>query len=476
MLRQAQRSIIRPQTTAHLAQTMTLLELSNDELRQKIERELASNPALEITNEIRCPTCHRILNGNEPCPTCSKPKEKDLSQPIVFISQRSSNIPTTSNQNFSFEEEHSLDDWAVKSDDLATYVLRQLSPDLDNSDEQIAYYILSSLDDDGLLKVPIVEIAYYFHKPISKIEQIQNKIKHADPLGVGSTTPKDALLVQLDALEENNDKVLLAKKAIEEGLEFLGHHAFNDLGKLLKISPDEAKEISKFISENLNPYPARAHWGNELNKNDIATKYINPDIIIKKSDNASSDALIIEVISPYIGSLRVNPLFQEAIKNSSTTVNQKWQSEYEQAVLLVKCIQQRDNTIVRLIKRLVVIQREYILKGDAYLRPITRAKLAEELQVHESTISRAVSKKTIQLPNKKIIPMSKLFDRSLRIRTALKNIIAKEEKPLNDSQIAMILTEQGFPVARRTVAKYRTIEGILPARLRKYNQTTNIHD
>jgi len=474
MLRQAHRTIIRPQTTAHLAQTMTLLELSNDELRQKIERELASNPALEISNEIRCPSCHRILNGSEPCPTCSKPKITDSNQPIVFISPTSSFVPPNTHKINNFEEEHTIDDWAVKSDDLATYVLKQLTPDLQKSEEQIAYYILSSLDDDGLLKVPLIEIAYYFHKPISKIKKVLDKINHSDPLGVGSLTPKDALLVQLESLEGNNEEIALAKKAIEEGLTFLGHHAYNDLGKLLKISPARAKEITKFISENLNPYPARAHWGTELNKNDIATKYINPDIIIKKSDNTPNDSLIVEVISPYIGSLRVNPLFQEAIKNSTKLDSQKWQSEYERAVLLVKCIQQRDNTIVRLIKRLVVIQKEYILKGDAYLRPITRAKLAEDLQVHESTISRAVSKKIIQLPNKKIIPMSKLFDRSLRVRTALRKIIANEKKPLNDSQIATILTEQGFPVARRTVAKYRTIEGILPARLRKYDQPTKL--
>ncbi len=119
--------------------------------------------------------------------------------------------------------------------------------------------------------------------------------------------------------------------------------------------------------------------------------------------------------------------------------------------------------------RLVVIQREFILKGDAHLEPITRASLAEELEVHESTISRAVSNKAIQLPSGHIVPLSKFFDRSLHIRTALRQIISQETKPLTDTQIARMLKKLGFPIARRTVAKYRAMEGILPAHLRIHN-------
>ncbi len=119
------------------------------------------------------------------------------------------------------------------------------------------------------------------------------------------------------------------------------------------------------------------------------------------------------------------------------------------------------------MKRLVTIQRAFILHGDAHLIPVTRAQLSVELQVHESTISRAVSGKAVQLPNRKIIPLSKWFDRSLNIRTALLKIIAEEKYPLSDTQIAERLEEQGHIIARRTVAKYRSIEGILPARLRQ---------
>jgi len=115
----------------------------------------------------------------------------------------------------------------------------------------------------------------------------------------------------------------------------------------------------------------------------------------------------------------------------------------------------------------VSLQRDFILHGEKYLKPVTRAFISKELEVHESTISRAVANKAVQLPNKKIIPLSSFFDRSLNVRTVLKEIIEQEKDPLSDSELVELLSERGFDVARRTVAKYRSIEGILPAHLRR---------
>ena len=121
----------------------------------------------------------------------------------------------------------------------------------------------------------------------------------------------------------------------------------------------------------------------------------------------------------------------------------------------------------RLMQRIVSIQTEFIIHGEKYLNPVTRVQISRELGVHESTISRAVSNKSVQLPNRKIIPMAAFFDRSLQTRTVLKEIIQKENKPLSDSELVKLLARQGYDVARRTVAKYRAMEGILPAHMRK---------
>jgi RNA polymerase sigma-54 factor len=133
----------------------------------------------------------------------------------------------------------------------------------------------------------------------------------------------------------------------------------------------------------------------------------------------------------------------------------------------VKCIQQRNHTMVRMLQLLTVVQRNFILHGDEQLLPLTRAALAETLSLHESTISRAVADKAVLLPNGHITPLSKFFDRSLHIRSVLKQIIEKESKPLSDAALAKLLSQQGHSVARRTVAKYRSMEGILPAHLRR---------
>lgn len=468
MLRQTFRTAIRPMTTAHLAQTMSLLELSNEELRQKIESELAANPALEVSNNPRCPNCNRILPARGACPICSSPQYTSNEEPIVFVSPRSDFTPAsdraTSRDSLPEQE------WVSASEELPVYVLRQIAPELAIEDRALAAHILNSLDGDGLLRISPLEIARYHFVPVDRVKQVIRLIQRAEPLGVGSTTPQDALLVQLEILRETREVPPKAEDAITLGMELLSRYAYAELGRLLKIPTNQAEEIANFIAHNLNPYPARAYWGEYASTSDLAQVYYNADIIINRLDNSPASPLVVEIISPYSGSLRVNPLFREAIINAPPEKAEHWQNDLESASLLVKCLQQRNHALVRLMQRLVTLQRQFILEGDAFLLPITRAQLAEELEVHESTISRAVSGKAVQLPNQRIVPLAKLFDRSLHIRTALMEIIANEASPLSDTQIAEILEQKGFPVARRTVAKYRSIEGILPARMRRPQQ------
>jgi RNA polymerase sigma-54 factor len=202
--------------------------------------------------------------------------------------------------------------------------------------------------------------------------------------------------------------------------------------------------------------------------------YNSPDTIITCLDNNQGAPLMVEVISPYAGMLRVNSMFRQAISQAPQEKNEQWKSDLEKADLLVKCLQQRTNTMVRLMSRIAALQRNYILHGDQHLQPLTRASLAEELEVHESTISRAVANKSAQLPNGHIVPLSKFFDRSLNVRTVLKQIIQNETSPLSDTELVTELNSQGYSVARRTVAKYRAMEGILPSHLRQVNSAVEV--
>ena len=464
MIIQTQSQTLRPMTTAHLAQTMTLLELTSAELGQKIEADLASNPALELVETRTCPNCNRRLPEKGPCPVCSKPAKTQPEEPIVFISPREDFRHYSTGARSG--EELPDEEWAAAVEDLPSFILRQIAADLDPEDRPLAAHILTSLDDDGLLPIEIAEIALYHHVRLSRVEWVIQLIQRAEPVGVGSRDPQKALLVQLEVLAETQSVPPLAAEAIQTCTDLLSRHAYMELGRRLKISTKQAQNIARFISDNLNPYPARAHWGDQRHSTAPRTVYQNPDVLVSQLNDKPDTPLVVEIISPYAGRLRVNPQFRDALSQAPEDKTEQWQADIEQANLLVKCLQQRNHTLVRLMTRMVVLQRRFLLKGDAHLIPVTRAKIAEELGVHESTVSRAVSGKALQLPNGRIISISKLFDRSLHVRTALREIVEKERKPLSDTQIAKLLGEKGYPVARRTVAKYRTMEGILPARLR----------
>ena len=467
---QQQKTELRPLTTAHLAQTMALLALPATELAQKIEAAIANNPALEVREERRCPTCRRALPETGPCPRCSQPKSLSKDEPIIFVSPGEDFRPPTRATSEDYPEDY----YAPAVEDLPTYVFRQVGPELDPREHRLAAFILTNLDEDGFLEIPVIEIASYHHILPSQVEKVLHIIHRADPIGVGSSSPKEALLVQLDVLAETQAVPTGAERAIREGMNFLSRHQYTELGQLLGISTRKVESIACFISENLNPFPGRAYWG-DIRQGHGATPsvYHNPDVIISMLNETPNNPLLIEIVSPYTGRLQVSPIFRKAFEDAPANKTEQWKSDLEKADLLVKCLQQRTNTIVRLMRRIAKIQRKFILKGDSYLRPITRARLAKELQVHESTVSRAVASKTVQLPNGHIVPLSKFFDRSLSVRAALKEIIRQETTPLSDNEIAEILEDQGFSVARRTVAKYRAMEGILPSHLRKNPVTSN---
>lgn len=462
---QYQYQVHKPLTTAHLAQTMTLLSLSAFELKQQIDSELASNPALEIIEERRCPHCKRVLSENGTCPICSRPMNNNEDEPIVYVSPMQDFIPRSDYTDSEYPDEP----FSPVTDDLTTYVIKQIAPELTKDQQLIAVHLLTNLDDDGFLSVNLVEVARYFHVPISTIEEVQKIIQLADPVGVGSINPQQALLVQLEVLSDSRPIPEYAYEIIKDFMDLMSKRQYSEIAKKLNVSVQRIEKIIEFISDNLNPFPARSHWGTVRNPSTPETNvYHRPDVLISFAENDSkSSQLIVEIVMPYSGTLQVSPLYKQSIKETDAELKDAMKGDLEKASLFVKCLQQRNHTMQRLMQELVKIQKAYLTKGEKFLKPITRASLAEELEVHESTISRAVSGKSVQLPNKKIVPLAAFFDRSLSARTILREIVSSEVKPLSDTEIQKQLKERGVDVARRTVAKYRAMEGILPAHLRQ---------
>jgi len=461
---------IKPQTTAHLAQTMTLLYMNFGELDQEINKALNENPALIVGDEIHCQKCGHILQPGQNCPTCTNKAGEAgddlvifLSQPEDFFSREPQNDDDLYSEELFGHQETQLDE----------YILSQIAPDLREDEKTIAIYILNQLDEDGFFLEDIRDIANYYHVPLEKVERVKRIIQHADPLGAGSASPEEAINIQLNALKETGSipefYISIAEKYMYEILK----KNFKVISKDMGLPIDEIEKAADFFSRNLNPYPARAHWGTyrQPPKEDHFT-FSHPDVIIRNTDEGNSQRLIVEIMIPGNSTLEVNPLYIEALRTASNEVKDNLKNDLEKAQLFIKCLQQRNNTMEKLISKLVSIQKDFILKGEKHLKPVTRVEVSKILKVHESTISRAVANKSVQLPDGRIIPLASFFDRSMSIRSLVKELIQNEDKssPLSDAALAKMLEDRGYPIARRTVTKYRAMEGIVPAYLRKLNQ------
>jgi RNA polymerase sigma-54 factor len=459
---QVQDQSLRPLTTAHLAQTMSLLVLSNTELQERINAELSTNPALELLDERVCPICHRVIDPRGICPICSLGDQKTL-DPIVFLTPRETFYRP---RKLSTEETTPYQE-PIAPESLAMSILQQLAADLEPDERGIAVYILSGLDEDGFLQDHPALIAQMNRIPLSKVQRVLKLISHADPPGLATPGPRDALLAQLDLFDQRLPLVVYAQKIIMEAFKELGRKDYEAIAAKLDIPIYKVHQAESFIQDSLNPYPARAFWGSgHQAASPDPNIYHSPDIRISRNPINPEGALLVEIFTAMAGWLRVNPLFRQAISTGDGEQAEAWSQHVERATLFVKCLQQRNNSMRRLMENIVSEQRDFIILGDRHLKPTTRARIAKKIGVHESTISRAVANKSVELPNGRIIPLSRFFDRSLHIRDRVKEIIQKEPRPLTDEEIVKILSKEGIKIARRTVAKYRSMEGILPTSLR----------
>jgi RNA polymerase sigma-54 factor len=352
---------------------------------------------------------------------------------------------------------------------LDEYILSQVGPYLLAEDRPVAAYILARLDEDGLLPESPVEIAAYLRTPADRVAHVLALIQHADPPGVGARTPQQALLIQLECLDDATPGSItqLAHVIIQDHFELLGKREYPRIARRLRVPRTAVESAVRFIQRNLTPYPARAFWGEgKVPANDGGAVLRNPDIHISLFDHRITGPLMVEVFAPLSGWLRVNPEFRTALADCAEEEREKWAPTVERAALITKCVQQRNHTMRRLMEIIAAEQRDFILGCDGDLRPLTRVAIAKALGVHESTISRAVAGKSAALPNGRIVPLSKFFDRSLSVRDRVRQLVAAEIRPLTDDEIAAALAREDIHIARRTVAKYRHMLGILPANVR----------
>ncbi len=351
-----------------------------------------------------------------------------------------------------------------EKNDLSTELIKQLNAAGLSDDLYLSVStLISCLDEKGFLDTPLSEIASQTSITEENLAKGLEVLHSFEPGGAGARDTKESLLIQLQ-LKGLKDS--LAYQIIEKGFEFLTRQNYSKLAQMLKVKEEDIKNAEETIKE-LNPFPGSIFT-------EGVNEYVVPDIIVTEEDgkykiHVPSNFPVMKVNWKLINEYKAKKETKDFIKAYEARVRE-----------IMRALEERNKTIENLIKKIITYQEGYLHSEDAGLKPLTYKEIAQETGVSESTVSRVVSKKYIQLPSG-VFPLKKFFTAGIEtsnggglmsnsvIRSKIKDIIDAEDSkhPINDTDLEKTLKTQGIPVARRTVTKYREQLGILPANLRK---------
>ena len=464
--------------TPQLQQSIRLLQLSTIELNQEIERVLMENPVLEREDgheEHGAAPQGQANDASSSAPASGEasPAEApaDSDWPVdVSVSWRGAEDDEDGDRSFS----------AADAPTLREHLYTQLSlTNLGSRDRVFVQLLIDALDDDGYLTQPLEEIAAMLPaeaeadpKELSLLEELSTALRHLqnmEPAGVGARSPGECLCLQLKALPKDAARDL-AFEIAEKHLELLAARDYTRL-KSVTGAGEEALRAAQRLIRGLNPRPGAAFAK-------IEARYVVPDVIVKKTRNVWRASLNPEAMPK----LRINRLYAELAagsRGSGSGGAHSFSSQLQEARWLIKNVQQRFETILRVSQAIVERQRHFFEHGEVAMRPLVLREIAETLSLHESTISRVTTQKYMATPRgtyelKYFFGSHVATDAggsasSTAIRALIKQLVAAEDSraPLSDARISQILAEQGIVVARRTIAKYRESLQIPPVNQRK---------
>jgi len=436
------------------------------QLEQTLHHEAEENPTLEIEEHERCPYCGNPMQGKH-CPYCLDRKTLSTKE----MDYEGWNPQDYRTRNRDEEEEYDPISRIPDGPSLSEYLLWQLAPILSPCDRPIALYLVDSLDGHGFLTTTAEEVARVLRVKAEQVQAILSEIQKLDPPGIGARDSQECMLIQLRRLRDEGKPRPMAEAIIAHYDLFL-HSRFQSLARILGVTEGEIVEEYESIVPNLSPYPAHSHWSMGEARPLPDTVYIRPDIAVRRRP-APDEGFEVEVLAALAFTLRISPQYVRIAHDLETRTDPASREAQQQIKdymakgrFFIRCVNQRWQTLQRIGDWLVNYQTDFLKNGERAIKPITRAKLAEQIGVHESTVSRAVSNKHALLPNGRVIPLSDFFDDSMAVKAVLLEIVRQEKRPLSDQELAARLEARDCRVARRTVAKYRQELGILPARLR----------
>ncbi len=415
---------IRP--SPEMVRVSTILAMSAAELNEAIDREVLENPALEID---------KLDQPDDWLPVCqSTAPRKDA----TGVGPPATYRPTL------FEELSALVGLAVES-----------------SDRRIAEYLIGSLDSRGFLSDSLEAISESLEVEIDRIEKVLRQIQEVSPPGTGARDVRECLLLQLQALAEQGTSCPLVISLIEDHFHLLCKGDIAAAADQLGVSISEAREAVDFIRRRLLPFPALdslvPDWASE------PVQAVIPTVQIERTEEGSFRVRILESER---FSLSLSPSYdlyatsQGAGVNGTSVERAHVANCCREAKTFLAHMRQRWQTLRKVSECLVSHQEDFLLHGPRFLKPLTRADVAKEIGVHESTVSRATSKKYVRMPDGSVQPFERFFDSSLPALEALKELLRDEEQVRSDADLATELSARGYAIARRTVAKYRGLLGI----------------
>ena len=441
--------------TQEMQLSIRVLQMSVNDLREYINTEFAENPILDIKEDI----INNTTNTNE------KLDKYDYKEMIKYL--EFDNYGAQSYGSYD-EEEVSPFNFISEKKSLKEFLHEQIIElGEDKLTKEIADYIIESLDHRGYLEISVEEISEELNIDIDTVNDALEVVQDLEPYGIGARNLIECLTIQLVNLGFIDDNL---EKMVNNNLEDIANSKYTKIAKELGISPREAQRYGDIIRK-LEPKPSRGFYTGE------EVKFIIPDAEIR---NIQGEFYII-MNDKIVPSLSINNAYKKVINsNENGEASEYVKDKLNKAMFLIKSIEQRRSTLYNVLEKIIEKQKEFFEKGMNYLKPMTLKEISEAIDVHESTVSRAIKDKYI-LTNFGTVKIKDLFVSGIslkksdediavvKIKNRIKELIDNEDKkkPLSDQYISDILNKENIAISRRTVAKYREEIGIQSSTKRK---------
>jgi RNA polymerase sigma-54 factor len=467
--------------TPQLQQAIKLLQLSRMELISMVRQEMAENPVLDEAAETYNNEFEAGLGLVEPRTAPETPQQEDARREerpedfdwSRFIDHMSSGSGTGSMPSYDGEEGPGLEQKLSSSTSLVDHLMEQLRlSGLDEQEMFLGAIIIGNLDDSGYLSdVSLDELAEQAGTSVEAVEDVLDVIQTFDPLGVGARDLRECLLIQLERLYSDEE---LAQQLVAEHLGNLERKSYGKIARELGVTQEDVIDAAQLIA-SLEPKP-----GGGFEQDDA--RYITPDIYIYKT----GDDYIAVLNEDGMPRLRISDYYRKELQRKKKEGEKDDVKEYIQdklrgAMWLIRSIHQRQSTIMRVTESIIKFQRDFFDRGVEHLKPLVLRDVAEDIRMHESTVSRVTTNKYVHTP-RGIFELKYFFNSKIgthtsgdddvaseAVRAKIKEIISSEDprRPLSDAKIVDMLTKDNIDIARRTVAKYREMMGILSSAQRK---------